>query len=100
MQHQTGHWNPLPFKSVNTETPWVYDSLVPYLALYENSIILSKIFVPCKTLYSSFSTDLYSDILREEILSEYSMLIRVLAVWHAIIHAICSHGSVPNCKVA
>lgn len=39
-------------------------------------------------------------VLREDVLAECSALIRVLAVWRAIIHAICSGGMAPNCKVA
>lgn len=56
----------------------------------------------CNVQYiiASYAVDSYFGILRMEILSECSMLRCGLAVWHTIIHAICSGGILPNCKVA
>ena len=46
------------------------------------------------------AVDPHPDIPRAEILPECSMLISALAVWHAIIHSVCSGGILPNCKLA
>lgn len=86
--------------TLSSGTLWVWDSLVrtwPYTTTA--SFFLQSV---CYVSYltARYVIGPYSDILREEILSECSTLISVSAVWHAIIHAICAGGIMPNCKVA
>lgn len=69
----------------------------PYI---ETALSLLKLACDVRCFIVRFSVGLCSDILSEETLSAYSTQTRVLAVWRAIIHTICSGGVLPHCKVA